>query len=114
MAEKEVANTETEDGVETVDTEASGQRRIPGTEIKVVKALVEFGKRHEDTKAEHKVLTERLTNENAEGIMLFNKHKKHFSETDNGWEYEAGGVVVSITKPGELKLKTKLVASDES
>lgn len=98
------------DGIETMDETAGGQRLIPTMEVKVVKKIVEFVRRHEDTKAEHKVLTERLTGENNEALMLYNKYKELFSEDEKGnWIYEANGARLEITKPGELKVKTKLV-----
>lgn len=113
-AEEFIAGDDDNSETEIVEVEPiSGQGRIPGTGIKVVKKLVNFVRRHEDTKAEHKIFTERLTLENNEALMLFGKYKEYFEENEKGnWVYEAGDAYLEITKPGELKVKTKLLNTD--
>lgn len=102
-----------EEGVETVDTEANGQGRIPGTEIKVIKAIINLVSRHEDTKAIHSSATDKLKVENEEALVLFGKHKEHFTETSPGkWVYEAAGARLEITEPQGASVKTKLLEDE--
>lgn len=98
---------------ELSNEDAGGQLRIPGTERKVIKALVQFAERRENTKAQHKLLTAELKEQNdVEGPMLFEKYKEHFEETDDSWIYVAGGIEIDMVK-GDLKVKTKTLSDDE-
>jgi len=101
--------------VETIDTTVDGTNRkyLPGMEAKVVKPLIDLGKRHLETKAAHKELTDTLGKQASEGIVLFNKYKEHFREDEEGsgtWSYKGGGVELIVDIPtGEPKFKTKAV-----
>ncbi len=103
-----------ENDVESVDTEANGQGRIPGTEIKVIKAIINLVARHEETKSIHSSATDKLKVENEEALVLFGKHKEHFTEVSTGkWLYEAGGARLEITEPQGASVTTKLIDEDE-
>jgi hypothetical protein len=105
---------ENADGVEYSDTDTNGQGRIPGTEVPVVKAIQKFVIRHEETKAAHKELTAQLIAENAEAIELYRKHESVFSEDERGnYVYsDKSGAYLEIAKPGELKVKTKMLDTE--
>lgn len=103
----------TENDVESVDVEANGQGRIPGTEIKVIKPIINLVARHEETKAIHSSATDKLKVENEEALVLFGKHKEHFSEISPGkWVYEAAGARLEITEPQGASVKTKLLEDE--
>lgn len=100
--------------VETVNEEANGQLRIPGTEVKVIKPIINLVKQNKITKQAHKEATNALEAENAEALRLFEKYKEHFTEQPNGnFLYERAGARLEITRPGEMKPKMKVLDPDE-
>lgn len=110
MAKKKV-----EAEIEDMDEHVTRGRTLPGMEYKVVKPLVNYGRKHEATKDEHRILTDRLEQEGDEGLRLYDKYKEHFQERDakNGGKeavYEAAGVRIIVKLPGEPKVFTKRVA----
>lgn len=79
---------------------------------KVIKPLVDLGRRHMDTKEQHAHYTTELENQAAEGLVMFNKYKEHFSKDEKGnFHYKAGGVELIIEIPkGDPKFKSKAAA----
>lgn len=116
---KKTEDLEMESGseIETVDEHATKGTTLPGMGYKVIKPLVEFGKKHEATKEEHRILTDRLIEEGDAGLKLYQKYKEHFTEiTKDGSTkavYEGAGFQVIIKLPGEPKVFTKRVAPRE-
>lgn len=99
-------------GVQEMVTEPDGQRRLPGQAVKVVKELVQFANRHEESKETHRLATARLVEEGYEGLTLFAKHKEHFEEDgEGGFIYQASGVQIIIPKAA-VKVKTKRIAPE--
>lgn len=97
--------------IEVVD-DPGGQIRVPGTERKAVKPLINFWERREETKAAHKRLTAELKEQNdIEGPMLFEKYKEHFTETDDGFTYVSGKVEIDMVKG--LKVRTREIADED-
>lgn len=92
--------------VELTDEDPGGQVRIPGTERAVVKPLVAFMKRHEDTKAEFGAARDKLLAEQSEGLVLYGKYGEYFTESDDAFNYTGGGYTLEIQK-GKLKVQTK-------
>lgn len=102
--------------IEDVDEAPGKGRTLPGMEYKAVKPLINFGNRHEATKDEHRILTDRLEQENDEGLKLYEKYKEHFSlspkKNGNGQvaTYEAAGVRVTVNLPEpEPSIQTKRI-----
>jgi hypothetical protein len=96
--------------LEQVD-DPGDQPRIPGTERKAVKPLIDYIKRREAVKADHKQLTAELKEMNdVEGPALFTQYKEHFEETDDAYIYTAGKYEMDLTK--NLKVKTSTVADE--
>lgn len=96
-----------EKDVEEVNEDKNGPR-LPGMPIKVVKALVDFANKHEDTKDQHRKYTDKLIAEDEEAEMLFQKYKEHFTEDgDGGHFYRAAGIEIIRPKEKHPKIKTK-------
>ncbi len=97
------------EGVEMMDTTVDGQRLIPGAEIPAIKQIVEFVARNSQTKAEHKVLTDKLKGEKQEGLMLYDKYKEHFEEDEDGnMVYDHNGAYFVWSPGGDPSVKTKV------
>lgn len=83
---------------------------------KAIRPLIDLGRRHMATKEAHAQATEMLGKQAAEGFVLFEKYKEHFSEEKNGtgstFRYKSGNVELLIEVPnGTPKFKTKAVSS---
>lgn len=114
MARKKAESKITEEGVESVDVEASGQGRLPDMAIKVIKPIVALVAQNDQTKAEHRALTARLESENAQATKLFEKFKDHFTQLPNGnWLYHVPGTRLEMAHPGDLKPKMKVLVDEE-
>lgn len=102
--------------VETVDTEANGQGRIPGTEIKVIKSIIDLVKQNDATKARHAIETDNLIAENDHAMKLFHKYEEHFTKLEDGsFIYRAAGVELKIPAASAVRPKMKMLetASEE-
>lgn len=97
------------ESVEMMDETATGQKVLPGQEVPAIKQIVEFVARNNQTKAEHKILTDRLKGEKQEGLMLYEKYKDHFEEDEDGnMVYDHNGAYFAWSPGGDPTVKTKV------
>jgi hypothetical protein len=92
---------------------AQGQGFLPSAEPVAVAEIIDFVQDHENTKRLHKECTTQLAEQNNDAIALFRKHKQYFEDDGEGnWVYNVAGNYLRISKPGELKVTTKIIPTE--